>query len=257
MSFCPKCGTQVTENAAFCPICGSAFPNTNIPTQSAQSNPQPDTPPAHYYPTQAQVNLSQKTKNKKMLIIILAAIVTVVAILVGVFATTAIANKKEQDKQKKDYLDTLETAYEEMLSGGQLAEDYCSLQSKVWRNCIYETASSETDKYTKNSYGWFYDDFNTALASFYLGESENYNTIEESFSTVEKLMTDVKDIPEGFEEEFEDECEAVQEMYLAYCKLCDLVLGDSSYSLETFGEALEDAKAEFKSSANSAKLLVG
>lgn len=255
MSFCPKCGTQVTENAAFCPICGSAFPNTDIPNHSVQANSQPDTPPAPNYSTPEQENLPHKAKNKKMLII-LVAIVAVVAILIGVFSTIAASNK-EKEKAKKDYLDTLETAYEEMLSGGQLAEEYCSLESKVWRNCIYESASTETDKYTKNSYGWFYDDFNTALANFYLGEIENYNTIEENFTTVKKLMQDIKDIPEGFEEEFEDECEAIQEMYLSYSKLCDLVLGDSSYSWTTFSETLEDAKAEFKSSSNSAELLVG
>ena len=65
-------------------------------------------------------------------------------------------------------------------------------------------------------------------------------------------MSELKDCPE----KFEDEYRALKEMYVAYSNLTDLVVGSSSYSLNTFSEALESAKADYKSALSSAKLLL-
>ena len=64
-------------------------------------------------------------------------------------------------------------------------------------------------------------------------------------------MSELKDYPS----KYEDEYKAIKEMYKSYSTLTDLVLGDTSYSYNSFKEALNNSISDFKSAKMDAKAL--
>lgn len=248
MKFCQNCGKELLEETKFCEGCGTAIPtvDANAVSESqvgTQENiPEPTTEDAVIIET-FPVKIKKKivlSKKSSLFIGVALAVLIIIGIVIG---KTVSLNKYKQN---------LESAYDSITYGAEQAESYASLQSKVWRNCIYEQSSTETDKYTKNEYGRYYSDFNDALSSFYDGESLTYSLVSLNVTTVDGYMTKLKDCPE----KFEDEYRALKELYIAYSDLTDLVVGTSSYSWNTFSETLEDAKADYKSALSSAKLLL-
>lgn len=255
MKFCQNCGNELNEEAIFCPKCGA---NTNQPTpvsnQQAAAENAPVNNPYSMNSTvgvdvmrqEAYAGKVKKPMNKKKVIrivIIAVAALIVAAIVAGIVSHTVSMNA---------YKNNLESVYNSMTYAASEAEQYCSLQSKVWRNCIHKNESSETDKYTQDSYGYFYSDFNDALKSFYDGESETLQLINSAVQMINNNMAALKDCPS----KYKDEYKAVKEMYVAFSNLADLAIGDSSYSLNTFTEALENAKSEFKTAKSAAQVLV-
>ncbi|MGN0505869.1 MAG: hypothetical protein ACI4FZ_04865, partial [Lachnospiraceae bacterium] len=69
---------------------------------------------------------------------------------------------------------------------------------------------------------------------------------------VNSSMTKLKNCPE----KLKDEYRAIKEMYVAFYELTDMVIGNSSYSYNSFSEALESARSNFKSARSTAKLLI-
>lgn len=65
-------------------------------------------------------------------------------------------------------------------------------------------------------------------------------------------MTKLKNCPE----KLKDEYRAIKEMYVAFYELTDMVIGNSSYSYNSFSEALESARSNFKSARSTAKVLI-
>ncbi len=236
MKFCENCGRSAEDNILVCDICGSPFDNQ--PNNENLIN---------------GTATKKKQINKKHVII---AVILVISIAVGTVAGVVINNKqKEMDRIQQnlmEYEDNLEEVYELMIFGGEKAEKYCSLKSKVWYNCICEEDSYETNIYTKDKYGRFYSDFNDALSSFALGERVKYDGICDNKKEVDKYIKDLKDYPE----EFEDEYKAIKELYVAYSDMVDLAIGNSSYSYKSFSEALKNIKADFKSAKASAQTIV-
>lgn len=232
MKFCSKCGKQLSDEIMFCDACGARVESVDVTTNA-----------------NIKANSVKKPNKKKLVIIAIALVALIVA---GTVAGITISNNNAET-EIEEYEDSLEETYELMITGAEKAEDYCSLKSKVWRNCIYENDDYETNKYTKDSYGWFYDDFNDALWAFEEGESLVYNAISDNKTEVDELIDDLKDYPD----ELEDEYKAIKELYVAYSEMVDLAIGDSTYSWNTFSEALENAKSDFKSAKSSAEVSIG
>lgn len=257
MKFCKKCGAELAEDAKFCNICGEMcnaakkFQDSRKSNETEQNIENAATVYEENSNTSRQENsneISGGKRNKKLSkkgAVIIGAIV--IAILIPIIVSV-IVNIVSMNNYKK----LLEDVYYEMIRGAENAEDYCTLESKVWRNCIYENSSSETDKYTKDEYGYFYSDFNDALLSFYVGESWTYNIVDICVANVNSSMTKLKNCPE----KLKDEYRAIKEMYVAFYELTDMVIGNSSYSYNSFSEALESARSNFKSARSTAKVLI-
>lgn len=247
MKYCEKCGKEILDEAKFCGECGTQCGEQVVTDDGMLYNTEKNAETEAEISTAfngtqtANENVPKKKSKKGLIILAVVVILAIITAVVSVYVYSMYTYNK-----------TLENVYEEMCDGAKYAEEYCSLQSKVWRNCIYEDDSYETDKYTKDANGKFYDDFNDAILSFYEGEKNKYNLVKYSIDDVEEGMAELKDCPS----KYEDEYKALKEMYVAYSDLTDLVVGDSSYSCNTFGEALESAKSEFKSAKSSAKLLI-
>lgn len=94
--FCPKCGKQIPDNAAFCPECGASFAAQNSETvevnnvsqaaPAAEPTPAPQAAPAAE-PTPAPAKKEKKKKKGKGAII--AIILIVLAIIIGAFILIA------------------------------------------------------------------------------------------------------------------------------------------------------------------------
>ncbi len=263
--FCEKCGQEIAKESKFCPSCGAAnvnatqqeevLVNQNTEPQTQESPIQEEVvaneagvitenaPPVYQAPFQEQKETLQEKINKfgktKVIAIGGAALVALVVIIAIVITSISSASYKGK----------LEEAYTEIQAAAEYAEDYASLESKVWYNCIQENESTETDEYTQDEYGIFYDDFNDALSDFYLGEYSTYSIVNSKTQTINSLMSELKDPPS----KFEDEYQALRELYVAYSDMADLVIGDSSYSYNTFSEALNNAKASYKNASSNAR----
>lgn len=256
MKFCQNCGKQLADEAKFCDTCGAAaaidesveLSNESAENASAETTVETAdidaTSENAVAAEEAQASEGKKkfVFSKKLCILgggVLAALIIAAIVIWNVVSLN-------------QYKEKLEQAYESMVYGAELAEDYATLESKVWRNCIYEEDSSETDIYTKDLNGNFYEDFNDALTIFYFGERDNYDTISENVAIVSGYMSELKDCPK----KLEDEYKALKELYVAYSDMTDLAVGNSSYSWNTFNEALGNARANYKNALSSAKLLI-
>lgn len=249
MKFCEKCGKELLEGAKFCEGCGTAIETDSAENVSDSHNATQEsavdatTENVTNVETVSPVNVRKKiVLSKKSLMIIISIIVLL--IIGGIVIARGIS--------LNNYKEKLESAYSSITYGAERAESYASLESKVWRNCIYKQSSTETDKYTKNGYGLYYSDFNDALSNFYVGESLTYSAVASNVTIVDGYMSELKDCPKKFENEYK----ALKELYIAYSDITDLVVGNSSYSWNTFNETLESAKSDYKSALSSAKLLL-
>ncbi len=251
MKFCQKCGKEITDEALFCGSCGTAVGN-NIAieendlqvTSEIENDEGTETIKEEVTPIVVEApHVKKKFVFSKLTVIIIAAVL-VVCVGVGAIIAKNISLNKYEEK--------LSNAYSNMIYGAEQAEKYATLQSKVWRNCIYENKSSETDKYTKDEYGWFYDDFNDALSKFYEGESLTYSIVDLNVLSTNTYMSELKDCPKQFEEEYK----ALKELYVAYSDMTELVIGSSSYSCTSYNDALNEAKSNYKTALSSTRLLL-
>ena len=269
MKFCQNCGKEIADQAKFCVNCGAAVvakqeeatvkekveekapeavaeeKSADLGEQTEATNASAEAPTdatAAEDPAATDSVVKKKFVLSKKLMIIIGAAIAALAII-GVIIGSAVSSNKYEKK--------LTEAYERITYGAQLAEEYATLESKVWYNCIYERSSTETDKYTKDEYNRFYDDFNDALLSFYEGESLTKSSVSISDLLLSDQMSELKDCPDKFEKKYA----ALKDLYVAYSDLVDLVIGDSSYSYNTFSDTLDSAKSDYKSALSSARLI--
>lgn len=78
--YCPNCGKEVPDGGTFCPSCGAKL-NTPVPVPARDPAPVPQTPPAP--------NPAAEKKKQRVLWIVFAAVVVVIAIVFGVIFGTA------------------------------------------------------------------------------------------------------------------------------------------------------------------------
>jgi uncharacterized membrane protein len=73
MAFCAKCGTQVRDNAAFCPNCGAAVGQAN--TAGSATPPPPPPPESYSAPTTSSAPLEENVAGALAYVTIIPAIV--------------------------------------------------------------------------------------------------------------------------------------------------------------------------------------
>ena len=95
--FCPNCGTNVADGAAFCPSCGTAFSAPQAPAAPvAPVAPQAPIAP-NYYAAPPVAPQPEKKKGKgKMIAIILVVILAIGGIIGGLFAAGVFKSEEER-----------------------------------------------------------------------------------------------------------------------------------------------------------------
>ena len=217
---CPECGIEISDKLKTCPHCGYPFDSLTENNEEMQKV------------EISSVRLHQKNPEKTKKILMGIGTLVIVAILATI--VILFVNYQNQKKAFNSYIDNLTEISMIMLTGGAKAEELNNLTAKVWRNSIYEESDPETDEFTKDSRGIFYDDFNDALSSLYFDDSsqDSISEIEENQELVQLMMKDLQNPPEGLENCYE----TVTDLYTAYRSLTDLAINPSG-SLQSFSEA--------------------
>lgn len=217
---CPECGKILDEGTKVCPNCGC--PVNDLISDETQKV------------EVTNVKLVVDKKKIKWMIVFLILICVVVALVFGVKTISA-------NKEKQNYTQNYRELVSLMLSGASKAESAGSLIHDVWANTIYEEDDSKTDKYTKDSDGKFYDDFNTSLMILMIDDdfTADIDSIKENQEEVQLLMKDMKNPPE----EYVDAYDTLKEFYDAYTKLVNLAVSPSG-NLSGYTTNLNDADSE-------------
>lgn len=126
MQVCPRCNNFINDGDKYCKTCGYRLPEEEKEHSSIQIKG-----------------------------IVIAIIIAAIIIAAAKYAYDLYAENKYKSK--------VEICAYTMLEGAADAEDACNKMIAVWNNSIWGIDDPETDEFTKDRYGNFYDDFNDAL----------------------------------------------------------------------------------------------
>ncbi len=200
MQICPKCNSEVNDSDMFCPNCGYIFS-------------------------------TKKNSSSKLVKIIILAIILAVAILAG--------GKVVYDRfARAEYRMRLEDCSYTMIEGASEAETACNKIVAVWSNAIWNNQDIETDKYTTDEGGFFYEDFNDALDNLFTDEDflNDLRDINDNLDEVNSMMRDLQNPPKGCEQIHD----AFMDFYDEYYELVNCAL-DPTGSLETYADEFKEA----------------
>ncbi|MCR5787935.1 MAG: zinc ribbon domain-containing protein [Bacilli bacterium] len=197
---CEECGKEISETAKTCPKCGF----------------------------KVKKEISKNEKKDRIKLFVTIGIILACFIAVGIVCI----NLMHQNKVKK-YKEKYEEIVDKIYSSGIEAEDCISLYRKVWYNTIWEEEDTETDKYTKDSNGEFYDDFNDSLhvLSSDSNFSKRISSLEIDSDIVQSLFDDLKNPPKEMKDAYDDLDELV-DVYLSFINLAT----NPSGSLKSYTE---------------------
>lgn len=169
---------------------------------------------------------------------IICAVVTVIAIIIGI----NVHNSIKKENERTQYLENLTSIHTLMLDGGVKAEGLCNLTRKVWYNTIYEKYDSETDPYTKNMFNYINEDFNTSLNNLYKADS-TITTISNIKANQEQVSEMIKSL-QNPSEEFSTCYDTLDNLYDAYKGLTELAISPSG-NLNSYTERFRNYDDDF------------
>lgn len=242
---CPECEKEISDKVTACPHCGYPFSED----MREQTNPkQVEISPVELSTVELKVE-TPKSKKKLLLFII-----AVVVIIISAFAV----NQYHAKKVKAEYIEKLQLAQADMLSGGIVAERVCNLTRKVWYNTIFEKNDKETDAYTINNKksnkvltnsrsafsnkSNFNEDFNDSLSALYSDSNimASVNELKEHQEKIAALMAELQKPPKGLEACYD----TVESMHDSYFGLVNLAISPKG-TLETYSNDLSTYDNDF------------
>jgi len=228
---CSECGHDVSDKADKCPYCGAPI---EMDSKIAEKD---------FETTAADIDSKANKKSKKKKIIIIAAVVFVVAI-VGI----ALGINAHNEQMAKNYSKDLSSYTVNALMFGIKCEDVCNTTTSVWYNCISEESDKSTNKYTQNSNGVFYDDFNDALEKWFMSDkySDKLSEIEKEKDSLDSLYNRIKAYDLGSEEEL-TALSSLKEQVGDFYQLTTDPNGSYSDYLESFSMTDRDFNSKYDS----------
>lgn len=242
---CEDCGSVIPEEAKACPVCGCPVSNEAENEELEKTLVSENTDSQSLEITQTPIPSKRKRRGKRLPVLIGIVVFLLVAGFVA-FRVYSIGKIKEY---KQDYSNCLTW----MLIGAADAEDAAGLIHDVWYNTIRKAANKETDKYTKNSYGEFYGDFNDSIANLYSDSdfADEIDSINNNQDIVNKYMKKLTSPPKSMEAAYD----AINNLYEAYNRLVACATNPSG-SLLMFTETTNSADSDFMNRYYAAKLYV-
>ncbi|WP_026661431.1 zinc ribbon domain-containing protein [Butyrivibrio proteoclasticus] len=221
---CPDCGEQLTDEMTMCPKCGCPIAK--------------EISVIHEEPTQKDEVKSDYTSSLKKIVL---GIIAVLVIIAAVYGGVAYRNRVNLENEKKEYATNYTECVYLMGDVASDCENACNMIGQVWQNSIWNEDDEDTDKYTKDSNGQFYDDFNDALGSLFEDEefSSTMKDIVDRDDKVDGLMKKLKNPPEGYEDAYK----ALQTFYGSYTTMVNLATNTNG-SLNSFSEDFKNVDSE-------------
>ena len=199
---CPECQKDISDKAVSCPNCSCPVEYATDDTQATQQ-------------LELTQNNNKKTLNRKWLIAGIVAIpIIVLAIIIGFQYSKQVA----LDNYKKNF----DSAVALMVVGATDAEEAGKLIHDVWYNTIFEQSDSKTDKYTTNTNGYFYGDFNDSLNNLYNDTDflEKISSIKTNKRDVINIMRELTNPPAEYKEAYE----SLKNCYDKYISLTNMII---------------------------------
>ena len=265
---CPECGKEISSKASSCPNCGCPISigesinesenigapiNNDLETKNTIAEMQTNQTKA--------VNNPSKPKKGKMGLIIGIVFGLLVAVSGGFLyyqnekkkaeeAAAEAARLEEEQKQKEinEFVDNFNEAYRLIVSNSITTEECGNMIYKVWSNTIFHTDDEETDPYTKQSTGEFYDDFNDAIAVLFADSSfsEKYQGIVEDKDKITDLLRMLTNPPEEYSKHYD----LLEKMYNTHVDLVNCVSNPKG-NLTQFYEKFSNADEEMLKAINA------
>ncbi|MBQ6231318.1 MAG: hypothetical protein IJJ74_09430 [Eubacterium sp.] len=254
---CPICGQKVSKALNNCPNCGCPTTDMIRKEEPPRINPKP----------------VKKSKSKAPIMAIVAVVVAALAVAAYFIIKKLNDDKKDEKKQSdqkieqttkstesavedavtqymKDYTHT----YGEIMRAAEKTEDFGRFYQHVWVDSIYKEDNEETNKYTKDENGEFYEDFNDALGKIWSVEDNylKYKDISDAQSEVQSLMKKLINPPEECKEAYN----AIKELYDHYIEFSNLVINPSGQSLQSYTDNFRDADTATANSIDKVKIYI-
>ena len=226
-NLCGKCGAELQDGQEFCPKCGQKAGLAVDNSISSAIN---------------QFNSGVTKSNKKKVIIpIVIAIVVVIAIILGVVISN-IMKTKNIENATAEYIGNAEEFSALSLTAGANLEDIADTVQSYWYDYIYD------DEYYS---------MEGAIYAALIDKSDEISQAETDYSKMQSLYNKLKKVPDGVEDdELEDICDAVKELYNIYTDYYSFAT-DPSGSYKTYSEDNGDKTDEFLSSYRALDNLLG
>ena len=164
-----------------------------------------------------------------------------------------IVAKMESNTSFNDYIDRLSQYGDSVENMKELSSSLIHNAAEIWENCRNKTDSAATDKYTKNSFGEFHEDPDTALTAYYW--SDEFAGIRDSIIT-EKISADgqfeyLKELPADL-----SDCTAkVFVLHSTGSSLADLAL-DMSGDITAVRAGAEEVESSFDTALEEFRLAI-
>lgn len=228
---CTKCGAQLEEGQAFCPRCGQpvgASPDTSANAAILQYN----------------AGIQQKKKKSKKAPVIIALIL-VVCIAAGagfVYFFTAQNAAKAKAEYLSDAREFLDLSY----TAGVNLEDIADTIQEYWYENIWDDLHG--------------DDIDDAIMYALIAKADEISQAETYDTQLDSLYDDLKSVPKAVsgedEEELDEICDAVKELYNVYTDFYELATNPSG-SYNSYSSDNGDTTDAFLSAYRALDNLVG
>ena len=243
---CPNCNGEISDQSCNCIHCGYIISNNNTITCKECGCP---------------ISKEDKIcnncgcpikKSKAKKIIIITICIFVVAIISSVIINSLINEKKKADEEKKEqeliqYKEKINLTANKILTYAVDAENCGNTIKSIWYNTIYEKSDDKTDKYTKDSYRYFNDDFNTSLNKYFADSPyiELVNNIEENQKTINNAINELSNPPEEMKEAYAD----LKQLYNDYIALNNYCTNPQG-NLTSYSTGFSDADSKVSNDYN-------
>lgn len=205
---CSNCGADISDKAKECPYCGIKF----------------------------------KRSNKKIVIIVVAALVIALAII-GVLVGINIKKKNERKAYVQHYNECVQNFNDIKKSaenGIKLGDKLVSLTGSVWSDAIFKQPSLDTIKYTFKDDEW--QSYSQALNNLYADETvkSTVTSLTNIKNEVNQKFNDIQDVPD----ELKDAYISAQVFVSAFNDRADFSVRASG-SLNTYTTSYQTKKSAY------------
>ena len=236
---CPNCQKDISDKANACPNCGYIIPKSKNIFCSECGKPIPlgatvcsncGCPIDEKSEPIVQVEVYPVKKSKKGLI--KSVIIIIVVVAIGALVVPKIQSYK--------YDSNLSYTINLIVDNSVMIEETGNLMHDVWYNSVFEQEDSKTDKFTKNEYGEFNEDFNDSLNNLYNDPefSSKVYSLKENHEEIISNMKSLTNPPAKYKEAY-SHMKTLYNDYVAFYNIIMELNGNLLTYTEDFNEADE------------------
>ncbi len=217
-NICGKCGAELQDGQEFCPKCGQKAElqiDTNVNSAISQFNS----------------GLEKKKKKSKVLPIILAIVLVIVAI--GGYFTYNIIQEKNLAVSVDEYKENASSFHAAVLSSGATMEDIGNEIRSAWYAYVHSSRYNGSRYYSVDS----------AISAAQSYKSSDISSVVSSNSSIGSLYKSLLTVPDTNDQELLEIKDTVKDVYEAYNDMYDCVISPTG-NYSSWTSEFSDADSE-------------